>query len=83
MLKGIFDIEYTNIGNHAILVNDKYFKGLPDLLEKTPIKTVINYMLWTVFKSVTYALSDKYQNRMFQYSSSKTGQKVIITNTIN
>ncbi|KAL9887927.1 M13 family metallopeptidase neprilysin 2 isoform 1-T1 [Glossina fuscipes fuscipes] len=64
--------------NEDELVNvavPSFFENLGKLLEKTPKRTICNYMMWRIHAFSVGFLSEEYRKRQLKYSTAVTGRE--------
>lgn len=52
-----------------------YFESLGPLLEKTPSRTIANYMMWRVTAFSSFFLTDELRKRQLIYSTAVSGKQ--------
>lgn len=62
--------------NEVIVVSvPAYFDSLGPLLEKTPSRTIANYMMWRVTAFSSFFLTDELRKRQLIYSTAVSGKQ--------
>lgn len=62
--------------NEVIVVSvPSYFDALGKLLEKTPKKTIANYVMWRITAFSSFFLTEELRKRQLQYSTALSGKQ--------
>lgn len=62
--------------NEVIVVSvPQYFEDLGHLLQKTPKKTIANYMMWRITAFSSFFLTEELRKRQLIYSTSLSGKQ--------
>ncbi|KAJ6635812.1 Neprilysin-2, partial [Pseudolycoriella hygida] len=68
--------EGINVGENDIVIVSvpQYFEDLGKLLDRTPKRTIANYMMWRVTAFSSYFLTEELRKRQLEYSTALSGK---------